>query len=61
MDTETLKRLLVMMGRGRSKGPQQGGQATGKVWTREDDLAVFGLEATLADGHKYCWDPAGIR
>ena len=29
--------------------------------SREDDLAVLGLEQSLADGHKYCWDPTGIR
>ena len=30
-------------------------------WTWEDDLVVLGLERSLVDGHKYCWDPTGIR
>ena len=47
-------------GQGTGRVPN-GGQTIGKVWSRDDDLGVLGLEAALADGHKYCWDPVGIR
>lgn len=31
------------------------------VWSKEQDEAVMGLEGSLADGHKYCWDASGIK